>query len=196
MIKIYDNLFSKIELEEIHEAFLHLREIQSPKIDFENTNKFYVKNVCGIMDLEAVNKHTHRLTEIICNDYGFNYEFNNSYIRMYFNDSYLKLHTDRKDLDITLSVNIFSNLDDDWPIHISNTLYHGVEWDRDTPTDIYEKTSKEYTTKPGQGIACYGRKHVHWRDTLVCNENQYVLQAFYHWKIKETFGKQVEITYE
>lgn len=196
MIKIYDNLFSETELEEIHETFLYLREIKSSKLDLENTNTFYVQNVCGTPDLDVVNKHAHRLTKIICDDYGGNYTFNNSYTRMYFNDSYLKFHTDRKDLDITLSVNIFSNLDNDWPIHISNTLYFGGEWDRTLPKDVYEKNSKEYITKPGQGIACYGRKHVHWRDTLICKEDQYVLQAFYHWKTKETFGKQVEITYE
>jgi len=196
MIKIYNNLLTKTELEEIHDTFLHLRKIESPKIESENTNKFYVDNVCGIHDLNIVNKHAAKLTEIICKDYGSNYRFNNTYIRMYFNNSYLRFHTDRKDLDITLSVNIFSNVEYDWPIHISETLYSGDDWDMTHTIDEYAKTSKEYITKAGQGIACYGRKNVHWRDTLVCKEGQYVLQAFYHWKEKETFGKQVEISYE
>jgi len=35
---------------------------------------------------------------------------------------------------------------------------------------------------PGDGALILGTKYTHWRDQLVIDESQKVIQSFYHWK--------------
>ena len=53
------------------------------------------------------------------------------------------------------------------------------EWPLFTEID-----GKEYSfnTNVGDGIILFGAdKHMHWRNTLICKENERVLQFFLHW---------------
>jgi hypothetical protein len=70
-------------------------------------------------------------------------------------------------LDLTLSICTFSNLDKPWDLHV----------------EVEKGKVLSFETKPGQGALILGTKMLHWRDDLVCRDDQYVIQSFYHWKI-------------
>lgn len=119
-----------------------------------------------------------RLTNEIKKNFNDRIEFRNSYLRIYYNDSDLPIHVDRKMLDITLSVHVGGL--ESWPLHISNIKrYEGGVIEN---AEEYKKDSKPFYIPRGSGVACYG-KYPHWRDKLVCNQNEYVMQIFYHWTI-------------
>jgi hypothetical protein len=93
----------------------------------------------------------------------------NSYTRIYYNGAMLKRHIDRKELDLTLSLCTFSNLDKPWELHV----------------ELDNGKIASFETKPGQAALILGNKMPHWRDDLICRDDQYVIQSFYHWKIKD-----------
>lgn len=196
MIKIYNNILTNVECERIHNSFFAMINSNDSNLDYEEKNKYYVKNVVGTYDLKESLPLADRILQKISMDYGFDYAFNNTYIRLYKNESFLTQHVDRPNLDITLSVNISSTTKTDWPIFVSDILYKKEHWDPNDDFEQYKRSSKSYTTKKGDGIAIFGRKHVHWREPLVCGENEYILQIFYHFKKVRSFGRPVEITYE
>lgn len=107
------------------------------------------------------------LTPIIKEKTGYqNIKIQNSYTRIYFNDSILKKHVDRNGLDLTLSVCLFDNTGKDWPLY--------VEHDGKVVPVI---------TKVGEGGLILGTKMNHWRDLLICKPDQMVIQCFFHWQI-------------
>lgn len=90
----------------------------------------------------------------------------NSFVREYKNGSVLKKHTDRPDIGITLSICIFSNIKNEWPL---SAEYNDVE--------------VSYNTNIGDGVLIMNSdKITHWRDELICDENESVIQLFLHWK--------------
>lgn len=89
----------------------------------------------------------------------------NSYSRIYFNDSILKKHVDREDLEYTLSVCIFDNTNKKWPLFVE-----------------HDGGIAEVITNVGDGGLILGTKMPHWREKLVCDENQMIMQCFFHWK--------------
>ena len=91
------------------------------------------------------------------------------------------IHTDRSDLDLTLTICVYSDIDNSWPIHVSNIPHQG-EWKFDKPDSYYKSDYKTFHTPVGTGVTCLGRIYPHWREPLVCAENQKVIQVFYHWK--------------
>jgi hypothetical protein len=89
----------------------------------------------------------------------------NPYVRIYNPESTLSLHVDREGLDWTISVCLFTNLDHDWPLKAKVT-----HWDTiDCPT------------VKGLASLMNGRIIEHWREPLVCKEDQYVIQLFLHY---------------
>lgn len=90
----------------------------------------------------------------------------NSFARIYYNNSMLSKHMDREGLDYTLSITLFSNLDTDWPLWCIDKTGEGV------PITIH----------PGDGAMMLGTKLTHWREPLVCNDDQFVVQLFMHWE--------------
>ena len=127
----------------------------------------------------------HRLTEFIQSEYPEKIKYSHSYLRLYPNNSILKPHTDKKGLDITLSVNIGGL--ESWPIHISN-VYAEKEVDYFTNKEVdpkFKESVSSFLTPKGCGVACYARKYPHWRDQLICDPREYVLQIFYHWTFIE-----------
>jgi alkylated DNA repair dioxygenase AlkB len=88
------------------------------------------------------------------------------YARFYHNESTLNPHFDRKGLDHTLSVTLFTNLDEPWPLYCIDRKCNVVSFD----------------IKPGDGAIIPGTRIVHWRRPLSCKPDQFAIQAFFHWK--------------
>ena len=89
----------------------------------------------------------------------------NTYVREYFNNAFLTKHIDRKDISVTMSICLESTINKSWPL-------------------FSEIDGKEYSfnTNVGDGILLFDAdRHTHWRDTLICNKNERVLQFFLHW---------------
>ena len=126
-----------------------------------------------------------RLTESIEANFTEKLEYSHSFLRFYKNDSHLLLHTDRKGLDITLTVNIGGL--ENWPIHISNVYTDesiDLAFSDDQSVGLkYKEDYSSFLIPKGCGVACYAKNFPHWREKLVCNDNEYVLQIFYHWTI-------------
>lgn len=89
----------------------------------------------------------------------------NSFARIYYNGGTLQSHVDRPGLDYTISITLFSNLETDWPL-----------W-------VVEKQGSKIplTIGMGDGGMILGTTMQHWREPLVCESNQYVIQMFMHW---------------
>jgi hypothetical protein len=89
----------------------------------------------------------------------------NSYARIYYNGGTLQPHVDRKGLDYTMSITLFSNIDNDWPLWCEDLQGNNV------PLVIPR----------GWGGIMLGTTMKHWREPLVCRDDQYVIQLFVHW---------------
>lgn len=89
----------------------------------------------------------------------------NSYCRIYYNGATLRPHKDRVGLDYTLSVSLFSNLKTPWPLICIDRKENTV------PIDI----------AIGDGGMMYGTEINHWRDNLICEPDEYIIQLFMHW---------------
>jgi hypothetical protein len=102
----------------------------------------------------------------------------NTYVREYKNKSFLKKHTDRKDISVTLSICLESTINKNWPFfaEVNNEEY-------------------SFTTKVGDAVLLFDAdKIVHWREELNCEENQRVVQFFLHWMpVSHTLKKQKTI---
>lgn len=89
----------------------------------------------------------------------------NTFVREYKNNDFLKKHIDRTDISITISICLQSTINKDWPL-------------------VVEIDNKEHSLNinVGDGLILFDAdKHLHWRDILICNENERVLQFFLHW---------------
>jgi len=128
-------------------------------------NDHHYKNSYGstIPEFESILEDiTPRIKILLKND---NIVKVNSYSRIYFNESILKKHVDRQDLEYTLSVCIFDNTSKKWPLFVE-----------------FEDSVVEVATNVGDGALILGTKMPHWRENLACNENQMIMQCFFHWK--------------
>jgi hypothetical protein len=89
----------------------------------------------------------------------------NSYIREYKNNDFLKKHRDRNDISVTMSICVESTINKVWPL---NAEIDGMEY--------------SFNTNVGDAIVLFDADKIHhWRDTLICNENERVIQFFLHW---------------
>jgi hypothetical protein len=89
----------------------------------------------------------------------------NTFVREYKNNDFLKKHRDRTDISTTISICLESTINKDWPLCVKiNNQEHFVN------------------INTGDGVVLFNAdKIIHWRDTLICNENERVLQFFLHW---------------
>ena len=89
----------------------------------------------------------------------------NTFVREYKNNDFLKKHRDRNDISVTLSICLDSTINKEWPLCAKiNTQEYCVNMD------------------VGDGVLLFDAdKTIHWRDTLICNENERILQFFLHW---------------
>jgi hypothetical protein len=89
----------------------------------------------------------------------------NTFVREYKNNDFLRKHIDRMDISTTISICLESNINKDWPLFVKiNNQKYSVNMDI------------------GDGVILFDAdKIVHWRNTLICNENERVIQFFLHW---------------
>ena len=175
-------IFTKEECKELADAFF----AHSEKCDENSMPEFY-KNRLGVFNLPRSLKHVEKLTKNISAKYP-GIVFANSYMRLYKRHSVLNLHTDRKELDLSLSVCVEDKNNLEWPLNISAKAYYKNEWDLNEDPVEYKKSYVSAYCDVGYGALVEGRKFPHWREELLCGESQKVLYIFYHW----TFPKNRE----
>lgn len=107
-------------------------------------------------------------------------KFSHSFSRIYVNDSYLDIHTDRPGLDVTVSLCIRKDTKQDWPLCVSRQSHSGL-WNEKTDGTMYKKDFVAINLEPGDAGFVYGTMQPHWRDRLVCNEGEKNIYVFYHW---------------
>lgn len=88
------------------------------------------------------------------------------YERFYFKGAELKRHFDRPSCEISVSYNVSSNLDYDWPLY-----FQGKNSD-EPPVAI--------TCLPGDGVIYRGEDLWHWREPMKGNHKSYFHQVFFH----------------
>lgn len=90
----------------------------------------------------------------------------NAFVREYKNNSFLEKHIDRKDISVTISICLESTINKEWP--------------------LWAKIDNQYCSlnmETGDGVLLFNADNIiHWRDLLVCNQNERILQFFLHWK--------------
>ena len=74
-------------------------------------------------------------------------------------------------MDLTLTICTYSNIKNPWPLYV----------------EVESGDVKSFETKPGDGALIMGTAMNHWRDPLVCGENEMVIQSFYHWRILNAY---------
>jgi hypothetical protein len=154
----------------------------------ENNMPEYYRNSFGYFNLPGSLAYVDRATEIIKDRYP-TAVFANTYTRVYNRHSVLNVHTDRKGLDLTLSVCLEDKNNLDWPLNISAKTYDGEEWDLKKDSSHYKDKYLSAHFGVGYGAVMEGRRFPHWRDELLCGEKQRAVYIFYHWsipKFKET----------
>lgn len=139
---------------------------QKNELSFENaSNKEMYKNSYGLGSIYDMENYLRDLTPILSNHFDLNIKPANSYARIYYNGSTLKPHVDRPGLDYTISITLFSNLKTDWPLVTIDKLGNKIMCNIDQR----------------DGLLIHGTEMKHWRDDLICGDDEYVVQMFLHW---------------
>jgi len=165
-----------------------VEEFFSMEHNDENNMPEYYRNSYGYFNLPKSLNYVDRVTSLIKDRYP-TAVFANTYTRAYHRHSVLNLHTDRKGLDLSLSVCLEDKNNLDWPLNISAKTYSGDQWDLKADTSHYKEKYLEAHFGVGYGAVMEGRRFPHWRDELLCGEKQRAVYIFYHWSlphIKET----------
>lgn len=159
-----------------------VREFDSTEAGrLDENSEFYYRNSVGISNLPSTLKHADQITQKIKQKFP-GAVFNTTYIREYKRGSYLKVHTDRKGLDLTLSVCLEKNTPVAWPLCISRKVFKG-EWETTIDGSSFKDEYDAYDMTEGVGAICEGRKYPHWREELNCAEDERAVFVFYHWTL-------------
>ena len=178
MTIVFKDILTKQQCNTIANAMIYLYENEIENLNYEKDDCYY-NGSYGFRGIHEAEQLLPIIEEKVLKHYT-GYTFDNVYTRIYKNESTLNVHTDRQDLDLTLTVCVYSDISVSWPIHVSNIPHQG-EWNFDK-SDYYKSDFKSFNTPIGTGVSCLGRIYAHWRDKLVCQENEKVVQVFYHWK--------------
>ena len=124
----------------------------------------------------------------LCNTYYYD--------RFYFAGQGLSLHADRPACEISVSVHISTNLEEDWPLCIKTPdTYEGPG---NRGEIIKQGESRSVNLKPGDGMVYKGCERPHWRDPLVSRhtgnhfirkmgqgDDTYYHQVFFHYVLAD-----------
>lgn len=157
----------------------------------EDTQNFY-KGSEGVYNLPATLAYADRLTKQIQKYYP-KATLANTYTRVYRRGSFLGIHTDRKDLDVTMSVCLEDKNNLQWPLFISTKIYDKEEWNGADDTAKYKENPVGLVLPLGHGAVMEGRKHPHWREELLCGEAQRAVYVFYHWTLEAKAKDKSEV---
>ena len=101
----------------------------------------------------------------IINDKEIRIENFNAYIREYRNGSHLEKHKDKDSINITISI-CLQKTNKEWPLYF-----------------LIDGNQIGYDIKVGDALVIIdSNKFEHWRDTLVCGENESVVQLYLMYK--------------
>jgi len=179
MRKIIENVLNADEIKGI---------IDSLNIEPGKTteNNHFVANAMGFYSAPETLKYVSRIEEYVKQEFNTNMEFKNTFARVCYNGSFLRIHTDRIGLDYTVSLCL--KRDVAWPLCISNKLIEIPEdqsgaWNSKTHNEADWLNSEfgEFDCMPGSMITAAGRQYPHWRNELVCGPDQSNIYVFYHW---------------
>ena len=148
-----------------------LEYFETNRMNLEKDGWMY-DNSYGFGSIPEYEQLLDELTPLIKEKTGFeNIKRENSYTRIYYNGAKLEKHKDREGLDLTLTICTYSNIKKPWPLYV----------------EVESGDVKSFETKPGDGALIMGTAMNHWRDPLVCGENEMVIQSFYHWRILNAY---------
>lgn len=152
--------------EECAELVAHF-DIES-KQNISKDDKESYGNTFGFGPSNKFNSHIEKVKSKVLEFFPENTLLENvhPYVRAYSNNSKLIKHVDRTDISITVTICLESTINTDWPL-----------WAELNGEDVF------YNTNVGDGVLLtHSHETIHWRDELICNENQRVVQLFYHWR--------------
>lgn len=191
MLKVYKNIISDSTSDIIYNKFMSMVIKEDNTLNWElheyanvGTNK-----VCfGMINFQETYLEIDKINDLILKDFGNEYKFTHSYIRVYIDGGTLMPHVDREGLDLTLSVNVHSN--QAWPIHFSKKSLdfskYGYEANVAGPESytLLKDFLGDYVsivTNKGDGVCCT-RDTPHWREQFKANfTGEHFVQVFYHW---------------
>jgi hypothetical protein len=142
-------------------------------------NDRYYQNSFGFYNLPETLPFIARLERLVKKQFDCNIKFQNTYTRIYQNESFLGIHTDRPDLDFSISLCVKNN-NIEWPLCISNKNWDGA-WNTNVDTADWINNFIKIDLQEGDVAICEGRKFPHWRNTLSCSVDEKLVYAFYHW---------------
>ena len=177
-MSIFKSILNPEEVQEILDAILAMPPEKGNKEGGE-----YYKDSVGYPNLPAANKFIKKLEAVIKTVVGTNIAFENTYSRIYKKGSILGFHIDRPGLDITLSVCL--KRDAPWELIASKRRVSELQIKNNTWKDdmeLYKQDVIAIDSMPGDAGLIQGRKHPHWREPLVCNDDQTNVYIFYHWR--------------
>jgi len=169
----FTQVLSKEELKSIELGMLGRNDLNS-----EDPNYYY--NSLGFYNLPETLPFVDRLEQLVKSSIEGEIEFQNSYTRIYQNESFLGIHTDRAGLDITISLCIKNNYIE-WPLCVSTIRWEGP-WDTRIDSTPWRSNFDEVNLREGDMIICEGSIFPHWRNRLTCGTEEKLIYAFYHWK--------------
>ena len=115
-----------------------------------------------------------RLTTVVSELTNLKLSKENSYSRIYRNGSYLRGHTDREGLDLTLSIQIDNTFDESHSIFARG----------------YDGTVYESKLNNSDGVLIKGRELEHWRPEI--NGMGSLICVFFHWKIESVEYQEID----
>jgi hypothetical protein len=142
-------------------------------------NDQYYQNSFGFYNLPETMPFVARLERLVKKEYKCNLKFQNTYTRIYQNESFLGIHTDRPGLDFSISLCVKNN-SIEWPLCISNKSWNGA-WNPNVDTADWTSDFIKVDLQEGDAVICEGSKLPHWRNTLSCSSDEKLVYAFYHW---------------
>lgn len=167
--------------EEVNEI---LNEFMSVPRKTEDRNDYVFEGGTPLTEayynLPTTLKYVSRFEEFLKPIYGNNLTFANTFTRLYKNGSFLRIHTDRVGLDVTISLGL--KRDVPWAIHVSPKPLSS-DWNNNKSYDktAWMKSYSSFDLHPGDFCHCFGRKNPHWRTELQCGPDQSNIYSFFHW---------------
>ena len=175
LLERFPKLWSEEDTQRLTKAVLNCPELKD-----ENGIVEYYRNSHGITNLPETLDYVDKMTAILKQVYHKPIRFSNTYSRIYRKGSFLGIHTDRQGLDITMSVCIKKTAVQKWPLCVSLNPWEGP-WNRDVDPEPWKDLYYAINLNEGDAAVMEGIIYPHWRDELVCDDDQHALYVFYHW---------------
>ena len=172
MLKVYKNLISQNTADSIYHSLMSFI-INDSQHYFEFSNSATNNKSWGYMNLPETYLEIDRIKSFVEKDFGDEYEFTHTYSRIYPAGGILNPHIDREGLDLTLTLNVHSDVNNPWPILFSKKTFDTVLNDIHIYTvgdsesyELFKEYTKDFESvilNEGDG-ACCTRDVPHWRE--------------------------------